>query len=294
MGNCDGDDQKTPTGVTHGCGLYLLVLTQEGQPAINGIQSHEITPLPAAYYSGFGKLETTIISSKNRAGWDTHPITTQTGRAYVRAKLISIQVGIPRTVQIDGEEITTGIFKTPIEKRIPLHWLDLEGDQQADLTVHGGRDKAVYVYPSEHYPYWKKQLPGVNLPWGAFGENFTTSGLVEDTVCLGDRFTIGTAEVVVTQPRLPCFKLNLKFDRADMAKRFLASRRSGFYLRVLREGEVGPGDEIVRTHQDENRVSISDALRIYLHEASSNELVHRALQVEYLSPSWREKFAQEI
>jgi MOSC domain-containing protein YiiM len=159
------------------------------------------------------------------------------------------------------------------------------------------------VYPSEHYPYWKKELPGVDLPWGAFGENFTTEGLLEDAVCLGDRFMIGAAvhrerspraEVVVTQPRIPCFKLNLKFDSGVMAKRFLASRRSGFYLRVLREGEVGAGDKIVRMHQDENRVSISDALRIYLHEPDSNELARRALQVEYLSATWREHFSQQI
>jgi MOSC domain-containing protein YiiM len=152
----------------------------------------------------------------------------------------------------------------------------------------------VYAYPSEHYSYWKKELPGVDLPWGAFGENFTTEGLLEDAVCLGDRFTIGTAEVVVTQPRIPCFKLNLKFDSDMMAKRFLASHRCGFYLRVLREGGVGAGDEIVRIHQDENRVSISDAMRIYLHEPGSNGLIHRALQVEYLSASWREHFRQNI
>ncbi len=215
-------------------------------------------------------------------------------RKYLRPKLISIQVGIPRTVQIDGQEVATSIFKKPMEKRIPLHWLNLEGDKQADLSVHGGRDKTVYAYPSEHYPFWEKELPGVDLPWGAFGENFTTAGLLENTVCIGDRFTIGTAEVVVTQPRIPCFKLNLKFDRDDMAKRFLASRRSGFYLRVLREGEVGSGDKIVRIHQDENRVSVSDALRVYLHEPNSNELARRARQVEYLSATWREKFRQMI
>ncbi len=215
-------------------------------------------------------------------------------KIYGRPKLISIQVAIPRTVQYAGEEITTSIFKTPVKKRIPLHSLNLEGDQQADLSVHGGRDKTVYAYPSEHYSYWKKELPGVDLPWGALGENFTTAGFLEDTVCLGDRFTIGTAEVVVTQPRIPCFKLNLKFGRDDMAKRFLASRRSGFYLRVLREGEVGPGDKIVRIHQDENKVSISDAMRVYLHEPNSNELARRALQVEYLSATWRERFSQIV
>jgi MOSC domain-containing protein YiiM len=215
-------------------------------------------------------------------------------KKYPRPKLVSIQVGIPRMVQVEGEEITTAIFKAPVNKRIPLHWLNLEGDKQADLSVHGGQDKTVYVYPSEHYSFWKKELPGVDLPWGAFGENFTTAGLLEDAVYLGDRFTIGTAEVVVTQPRIPCFKLNLKFNRDDMAKRFLASRRSGFYLRVLREGEVAPGDKVVRIHQDENRVSISGAMRLYLHDPNSNELLHRALQVEYLSASWREKFSQQM
>src|SRR3984893_16796734 len=208
--------------------------------------------------------------------------------------LISIQHGAPLPEQWAGEEITTTIFKSPINKHIPLHHLNLEGDKQSDLSVHGGRDKTVYAYPSENYPYWKKELPGVDLPWGAFGESFTTAGLLQDTVCLGDHFTIGTAEVVVTQPRIPCFKLNLKFNRDDMAKRFLASRRSGFYLRVLREGEVGPGDKIVRIHEDENRVSISDAMRIYLHEPNSNDLARRALQVEYLSKTWRERFSQTL
>jgi MOSC domain-containing protein YiiM len=208
--------------------------------------------------------------------------------------LVSIQVGIPRMVQVDGKEVTTAIFKTPVNKRIPLHWMNLEGDQQADLSVHGGQNKAVYAYPSEHYSPWRKELPIADLYWGAFGENFTTAGLMEDNVCLGDRFTIGTAEVVVTQPRNPCFKLNLKFGRDDMAERFLASRRSGFYLRVLREGEVGPGDPIVLVHQDENRISISDAMRLYLHEPNLNDLRRRALQVKYLSSSWRERFSQQI
>ena len=208
--------------------------------------------------------------------------------------LISIQVGVPRIVNLEGEEVSTGIFKAPIEKRLRLRHLNLEGDQQADLSVHGGQNKAVYAYPFEHYPFWKKALPGVDLPWGAFGENFTTSGLLEKDVCIGDRFTIGAAEVVVTQPRLPCFKLNLKFNRDDMVKRFLASHYSGFYLRVLREGEVGAGDEIVPIHRDENRVSVLDTLRLYLHESDSSELRQRALQVEYLSPSWRKDFSEQV
>lgn len=188
----------------------------------------------------------------------------------------------------------TGIFKFPVETRLRMRELNLDGDRQADLSVHGGPNKAVYVYPSEHYPFWRKELPGMELPWGALGENLTTSGLLESAVCIGDRFAIGTAEVVVTQPRLPCFKLNLKFNRDDMVKRFLASRFTGFYLRVLREGEVGAGDAIVPVHRDEHRVSVLDALLLHLRESDSRELLERALQVEYLSPSWRQEFLEQI
>jgi MOSC domain-containing protein YiiM len=208
--------------------------------------------------------------------------------------LISVQVGIPRTVQVDHGEVPTGIFKAPVQKRIQMRTLNLDGDRQADLTVHGGRDKAVYAYPSEHYAFWKHELPDVDLPWGSFGENLTTRGLLETDVHLGDRFQIGTAEVAVAQPRLPCFKLNLKFQRDDMAKRFLASRRTGFYFRVLREGEIGAGDEIGRVHQDENRVSIADAMKIYLGDPDSAELRERALRVKYLSNSWREEFSGQV
>lgn len=208
--------------------------------------------------------------------------------------LISLQVGVPRAITRNGQEVLTGIFKSSVEKRVRMRSLNLDGDRQADLSVHGGPNKAVYAYPSENYPYWKNELPGVELPWGAFGENLTTSGLVESAVCIGDRFTIGTAEVVVTQPRLPCYKLNLKFDRDDMIKRFLASRRTGFYLRVLREGEVGAGDEIIPVHRDENRVSVLDAVRLYLRDSDSSELRNRALQVEFLSPSWRKSFSEQV
>ena len=209
-------------------------------------------------------------------------------------KLISLQVGVPRTVSLNGEPVPTGIFKLPVPGRVRMREMNLVGDRQADLTVHGGRDKAVYGYPSEHYPFWKKQLPGIELPWGSFGENLTTEGLLEDEVRIGDRFTIGTAEIVVTQPRLPCFKLNLKFDRDDMTKRFLASHFTGFYFRVLREGEVGAGDEIVQVYQDENRVTVLDILRLYLGESNSSELRNRALQGKYLSRSWREELSAQV
>jgi MOSC domain-containing protein YiiM len=212
----------------------------------------------------------------------------------VRPTLISVQVGVPRTVLENGEEVSTGIFKTPVQQRIRMRALNLDGDRQADLTVHGGQDKAVYAYPTEHYAYWKKELPGMELPWGSFGENLSTQGLLEGDVCLGDRFTIGAAEVTVTQPRIPCFKLNLKFQCEDMVKRFLASRRTGFYFRVLREGEIGAGDEIVRVHQDENRVSVSDALKVYLGAPGSEELRARALRVEYLSAAWRAELSEQV
>lgn len=212
----------------------------------------------------------------------------------MRSTLISLQVGVPCTVTRDGQKVATGIYKAPIENRVRLRELNLEGDQQADLSAHGGRDKAVCVYPSEHYPFWKQELQETDLLWGAFGENFTTAGLLESAVCLGDRFEIGAAEVAVTQPRSPCFKLNLKFNRDDMANRLVASHRSGFYLRVLREGEVGAGDEIVLVHADENRVSVLDALRLHLHESDSRELLQRALQVKYLSAAWRKEFSGRV
>ncbi len=209
-------------------------------------------------------------------------------------QLISVQVGVPQTVSQNGVEVSTGIFKFPVEGRVRVHALALEGDQQADLSVHGGPDKAVYGYPSEHYSFWRKQLAGVELPWGSFGENLTTAGLLESDVHIGDRFTIGTAELVVTQPRLPCFKLNLKFNRGDMVQRFLASHRTGFYFRVLRAGELGTGDEIVSTHRDKNRVSILEIMQLYLGESKSSELRNRALQAEYLTPSWRKEFSEQL
>jgi MOSC domain-containing protein YiiM len=179
-------------------------------------------------------------------------------------KLVSLNVGLPRDITWHGRLITTGIFKQPVSGRISLRRLNLDGDRQADLTVHGGEHKAVYCYPSEHYEYWKRELPGRDLPFGMFGENFTVEGLLEDGVYLGDRFRIGSAEVVVTQPRLPCFKLGIRFADDHMVQRFLASGRSGFYLGVTREGEVGPGDELVRISRDRSAVTVSQVMRLYV------------------------------
>jgi MOSC domain-containing protein YiiM len=168
-------------------------------------------------------------------------------------QIVSIQVGLPRTVEWRGELIETAIFKSPVAGRVRVGRLNLDGDRQADLTVHGGADKAVYVYPSEHYAWWKEELPGVALPWGSFGENFTTEGVLETSTRVGDVLRAGSAEFVVTQPRMPCYKLNVRFGRPDMVKRFLRGGRPGLYLAVLREGDVGAGDAMTLVRPEDAR-----------------------------------------
>ena len=179
-------------------------------------------------------------------------------------KVVSLNVGLPRDVQWHGQAVTTGIFKSPTSARIRLRKLNLDGDRQADLTAHGGEYKAVYCYPFEHYAYWKEKLPGRDLPYGVFGENLTTDGMLEKDIHIGDRFAINDAEVIVTQPRLPCYKLGVRFQADDMVKKFLASRRIGFYVAVTREGEIAAGDEIIPVARNANGVSIADFLRLFL------------------------------
>src|SRR6516162_8664536 len=179
-------------------------------------------------------------------------------------RVVSLNCGLPREVQWHGRIVTTGIYKEPVGGRVALRKLNLDGDRQADLSVHGGVDKAVYCYPFEHYAYWKKELPGRELPMGMFGENFTTDGFLEDAVHLGDQLSVGSARAVVTQPRLPCYKLGVRFQSDDMVKRFLSSGRTGFYLAVTREGEVGAGDEIKVMARDPNAVPVSDITRLYV------------------------------
>jgi len=208
-------------------------------------------------------------------------------------KLISVCVGVPREVSWKEKPVTTGIFKQPVNGRVMMRSLNLDGDRQADLTVHGGAEKAVYAYPVEHYAYWRQELPDEDLPWGAFGENLTIEGLSETAVNIGDRFRIGTAEVMVTQPRFPCFKLNLKFGRDDMVKRFLNSRLSGIYFSVVKEGDVGVGDAIELVSRDENNITVADIVQIYVREASE-DLVRRAIQVPALADSLRTYFQQQL
>jgi MOSC domain-containing protein YiiM len=181
-------------------------------------------------------------------------------------KLLSIQVGRPRKVKWRRRTVTTGIYKEPVTGRIMLRRHNLDGDEQADLSVHGGSDKAVYVYPSEHYPFWQSELSGQHLPYGMFGENFTTEGLDESSVRIGDRFRVGTAIVEVTQPRVPCYKLGVRFGRPDMPQRFHFSKRCGFYLAVLEEGEVGTGDVWERITRDTTAMTVLERYRSYFPE----------------------------
>ncbi|MEO8594670.1 MAG: MOSC domain-containing protein [Candidatus Solibacter sp.] len=211
--------------------------------------------------------------------------------------LVSVNIGLPREVTWRGRKTTTGIYKEPVEGRIALRTLNLDGDGQADLSVHGGEQKAVYCYPVTHYAFWKRELPEQEFPMGAFGENFTTEELLEDSVHIGDRFAIGSAEVVVTQPRLPCYKLGIRFRSDDMVKRFFASRRTGFYVAVVREGEVGAGDAIHVIGREPNAVPVSEITRLYAERRygdSDVTSVQRALLVAALPESWKEYFRERL
>ncbi|NJO43224.1 MAG: MOSC domain-containing protein [Cyanobacteria bacterium RU_5_0] len=209
-------------------------------------------------------------------------------------KIISVNVGLPREVNWKGRTVSTGIFKEPVIDRVMVRSLNLDGDGQADLTVHGGVDKAVYVYPFEHYDYWRDQLPDTELTPGIFGENFTVTEVREEEINIGDRFQIGTVELMVTQPRLPCYKLGIRFGRADMVKRFLASRRTGFYFRVLQEGEVVAGDTLALVSRDENNITVADITQLYTCETNDPELLQRATQLEALPESWRDYFQEQV
>jgi MOSC domain-containing protein YiiM len=209
------------------------------------------------------------------------------------AKVISLNVGLPRTVNFHGQAVTTGIFKEPVKERIKLRRFNLDGDKQADLTVHGGLDKALYAYPAEHYDYWKKRLPNMKLPWGMFGENFTTEGLLEDQVNIGDVFRVGSSEVVATQPRMPCYKLGVKFGRMDIIRQFMNSKLTGIYFRVLKEGEVGAGDAIELISRDENNVTVKDIVLLVTGEGGIATL-RRAVRIEALAEGWRQEFLEQL
>jgi MOSC domain-containing protein YiiM len=209
-------------------------------------------------------------------------------------KIISVNVGLPRLVLRNGEPVSTGIFKEPVAGRVMVRTLNLDGDRQSDLSVHGGPEKAVYGYPSEHYDFWKRELPDMDLPWAIFGENFTTTGLFETETNIGDKFRVGTTEVMVTQPRMPCYKLGIRFGRTDIIKRFLASERTGFYFSVLKEGEVGAGDQFELIEKNASGVRVVDVTRLYSSDKENVDLLRRAIATEALPDNWREYFRKRI
>ena len=208
-------------------------------------------------------------------------------------KLISLNVARPRLTLYKGTTINTGIFKEPVSGRLALRTLNLEGDQQADLSVHGGPYKAVYAYPAEHYDYWRQELPD-ELSWGAFGENFTTEGMSEEKLHVGDRLTVGSATLMVRQPRMPCYKLAAKFQRDDMIDRFLVSGRSGFYLSVEEEGEVAADDFIEPISQNQGGITIGEMNRLLVRDRYNQDLLQKAIATAELPESWREYFLPRL
>jgi MOSC domain-containing protein YiiM len=211
-------------------------------------------------------------------------------------KVLSVNVGLPRKVLFNGQIITTAIFKDPVKGPIMLRKINLDGDKQADLTVHGGVDKAVYSYPAEHYDYWRKQYPNIDIIWGMFGENFTTEGLMEDTVNIGDQVQIGSAKLVATQPRMPCYKLGVRFGIMEIIKRFLSSGRPGIYFKVLKQGEVKTDDKIEIIEKDKNNVTVKDIVRLYVDKdhVDNIETMRRAIKISALPEGWKYEFQQII
>lgn len=209
-------------------------------------------------------------------------------------KLISINVARPRLVLYNGESVSTGIFKEPVSGPVTLRTLNLDGDRQADLAVHGGPFKAVYGYPSEHYEFWRKEFPGANLPWGMFGENFTTAGLLENDLHIGDRFKVGSAIIAVRQPRIPCYKLAIKFQRNDILARFLSSGRSGFYFSVEEEGIVEAENEFQRLSREAAAISVSEMNHLFADDRYNRELLDKAIATPALPGDWKDYFRKRL
>jgi MOSC domain-containing protein YiiM len=209
-------------------------------------------------------------------------------------RVVSVNVGLPREVEREETIVQTSIFKAPVSGPVRVRRLNLDGDRQSDLSVHGGANKAVYVYAVEHYTFWREELPAADLSWGAFGENLTTAGLREETTYAGDRFRIGSAEFVVTQPRMPCFKLGIRFGRPDMVKRFLKSGRTGFYFSVAQEGELTAGDSVALVSRDVGSLTIADLVALYTARAPSRELLRRASELAALPEGWRDHFRKRL
>jgi MOSC domain-containing protein YiiM len=202
-------------------------------------------------------------------------------------RVVSVNVSLGRTVHWRGREIRTGIFKEPVGGRVMIRRTNVDGDRQSDLTVHGGELKAVYGYASEHYAWWSRELERELGP-GMFGENLTVDGLDESAIAIGDRFAVGGAVLEAVQPRLPCFKLGIRFADPRMPKRFMQAGRPGIYFRVVQEGDVASGDAVTRTYEEPRRIPVAALVALVQPEARDRELVRRVLAVPALPPSWRE------
>jgi MOSC domain-containing protein YiiM len=209
-------------------------------------------------------------------------------------RVLSVNVGLPREVSWRGKTVTTGIYKEPVPGPVRIRTLNLDGDRQADLRVHGGRDKAVYAYPSEFYELWRQERPDLGFGFGRFGENLTTEGLLDQDVNVGDRFRVGTAELVVTQPRLPCFKLGIKLGRDEFVTEFLERGLFGFYLAVAREGTVQAGDPIVGLSRDSHGFRVTEVARLYARDRDDVDGLRRAAGVDALPASWRDYFRKRL
>jgi len=209
-------------------------------------------------------------------------------------RIVSLNVARPRLAVYQGRTINTGIFKQPVSGPVPLRTLNLDGDRQADLSVHGGPFKAVYAYPSEHYPLWRQELKRAELPWGMFGENFTTEGLSENDLHIGDRLQIGTAEVMIRQPRVPCYKLAAKFQREDILDLFLRSGRSGFYFSVEQEGVVQAGDSFEFLSRQVEAITIAEMNRLFVEDKYNRILLEKAIATPALPEDWRDYLSKRL
>ena len=209
-------------------------------------------------------------------------------------KLLSVNVSLPKEVLYKGKTVTTGIFKEPVNGRVMLRALNLDGDGQADLIGHGGIHKAAYAYSIENYDYWKRALGRTDFTFGQFGENFTVEGMLEDEIHVGDVFRVGSALVEVTQPRVPCYKLGIKMGLSGFEKKFLASCQVGFYLRVLEEGEVGAGDVFERVGIDPERMTVRETCHLLYFDTKNLDGARKALRIRALSPGWQQAFEERL
>ena len=206
------------------------------------------------------------------------------------SRLLSVNVGLPRDVTWNGKTVRTSVWKSPVDGRRMVRKLDIDGDAQADLAGHGGEHRAVFVYQMDSYHYWERFLSRADFRFGQFGENFTVEGLPDTEVCIGDRYRIGGAEFEVTQPRVTCYRVGIRMNEPRMPALLVAHHRPGFYFRVLQEGEVGAGDDIVKIADGPEKTTVADIDALLYLPGHSREQLERALRIPALSKGWQRSF----